>query len=128
MQLLTGNLNEGVEEYKRFHRIKDDSMHFKISQPYKKTNELVGQIQNLREEPSGAGIKEKRISQHIQRDSWSALKYALRFAQILERVNLQTRPVKNDWKKLFDQYAKNEMAGVPQGGRNAIGRHRGRRF
>jgi hypothetical protein len=103
-------------------------MNFKISQPYKKTNELVGQIQNLREEPSGAGIKEKRISQHIQRDSWSALKYALRFAQILERVNLQTRPVKNDWKKLFDQYAKNGMAGAPQGGRNAIGRHRGRRF
>jgi hypothetical protein len=128
VQLLTGNLNEGVEEYKKFHRIKDDSMNFKISQPYKKTNELVGQIQNLREEPSGAGIKEKRISQHIQRDSWSALKYALRFAQILERVNLQTRPVKNDWKKLFDQYAKNGMAGAPQGGRNAIGRHRGRRF
>ena len=119
VQLLTGNMNEGVEAYKKFHRIKDDSLNYKISLPYKKTNELIGQIQNLREEPSGQGIKEKRISQHIQRDSWSALKYALRFAQILERVNLQQRPVKSDWDKLLAKFKGKPltMGGGAQGGR-----------
>lgn len=129
VQLLTGNLNEGVEAYKKYHRIKDDSMNYKISMPYKKTNELVGQIQNLREEPSGAGIKERRISQHIQRDSWSALKYGLRFAQILERVNLQQKPNRSDWTKVLAQFKGKELrggAGVIQGSRNAISRHRGR--
>ena len=131
VQLLTGNLNEGVEAYKKYHRIKDDSMNYKISQPYKKTNELVGQIQNLREEPSGAGIKEKRISQHIQRDSWSALKYGLRLAQILERVNLQKKQNKSDWSKLLAKYKNKALvggAGVVQNGENAISRHRGRIF
>ena len=129
VQLLTGNLYEGVEAYKKYHRIKDDSMNYKISMPYKKTNELVGQIQNLREEPSGAGIKERRISQHIQRDSWSALKYGLRFAQILERVNLQQKPNRSDWTKVLAQFKGKELrggAGVIQGSRNAISRRRGR--
>lgn len=131
VQLLTGNMNEGVEAYKKYHRIKDDSMNYKISQPYKKTNELIGQIQNLREEPSGQGIKEKRISNHIQRDSWSALKYALRFAQILERANLQQKQNKSDWDKLLKQYKGKELrggAGAVETGRTAIGRHRGRIF
>lgn len=130
VQLLTGNMNEGVEAYKKFHRIKDDSMNYKIAAPYKKTNELIGQIQNLREEPSGQGIKEKRISQHIQRDSWSALKYALRFAQILERVNLQQKPAKNDWQKLLDKFKGVDlvrgMSGAGGGGRTVTGRRGGK--
>ena len=133
VQLLTGNMNDGVEAYKRYHRIKSDEMNYKIALPYKKTNELIGQIQNLREEPSGQGIREKRISQHIQRDSWSALKYALRFAQILERANLQKKPVKSDWKKLLDVFAGG--AGKTSGTGSAaakprlsIGRTGGRRF
>lgn len=129
VQLLTGNMNEGVEAYKRFHRIKDDSMNYKISQPYKKTNELIGQIQNLREEPSGQGIKEKRISHHIQRDSWSALKYLLRFAQILERTNLQQKPNKSDWTKLLERFKGQKLvggAGVVQGQNGSINRRRGR--
>ena len=130
VQLLTGNINEGVEEYKRVHRIKDDSMNYKISQPYKKTTELIGQIQNLREEPSGQGIKERRISQHIQRDSWSALKYALRFAQILERANLQTKPPKSDWDKLLAQYkGRGLLDAAPVAGvkmRSAFGHRRGK--
>jgi len=131
VQLLTGNMNEGVEAYKKFHRIKDDSLNYKISLPYKKTNELIGQIQNLREEPSGQGIREKRISQHIQRDSWSALKYAMRFAQILERNNLQKKPVKSDWDKLLGKF-RGGSAGVPaasgKGGRTVTGRRGGRIF
>ena len=129
VQLLTANMNEGVEAYKTLHRIKDDSLNYKIAQPYKKTNELIGQIQNLREEPSGQGIREKRISQHIQRDSWSALKYALRLAQKLERANLQPKRNQSDWAKIFAKYRKGggqKQQNAPQGGRNAIGHHRGR--
>lgn len=131
VQLLTGNMNDGVEEYKRYHRIKDDSINYKIAQPYKKTNELIGQIQNLREEPSGQGIREKRISHHIQRDSWSALKYALRFAQILERVNLQTKQNNSDWAKLLNKFKGETLrggAGIVKSGENSINRHRGRLF
>lgn len=101
IQLLINNLNDGVEQYKKFHRIKDDHLNYQISQPYKKTNELVLQIQNLREEP---GPKEKRISRHIQRDTWSALKYADWFSSILERVNLQQRPETDEWAKLFRKF------------------------
>ena len=130
VQLLTGNMNEGVEAYKKYHRIKDDSMNYKIAAPYKKTNELIGQIQNLREEPSGAGIKERRISQHIQRDSWSALKYALRFAQILERANLQQKPQQSDWAKLLAKFKGQPltMGGGAKGGAKGVGRHRGRQY
>jgi hypothetical protein len=132
VQLLTGDMNEGVESYKKYHRIKDDSLNYKISQPYKKTNELVSQIQNLREEPSGAGIKEKRISMHIQRDSWSALKYGLRFAQLLERANLQYKKQTSDWTKLLDKFKGKSLLGGAahgaSGGRTVTGRHGGRKY
>lgn len=132
VQLLTGNMNDGVEAYKKFHRIKDDSLNYKIAAPYKKTNELIGQIQNLREEPSGQGIKEKRISQRIQRDSWSALKYCLRFAQILERANLQPKRNTSDWSKLLAQFrGKDLIGGMADGaarGRMVVGRRGGRLF
>ena len=131
VQLLTGNMNEGVEAYKKYHRIKDDGLNYKIAAPYKKTNELIGQIQNLREEPSGQGIKERRISQHIQRDSWSALKYGLRFAQILERTYLQKKPVKSDWDKLLSAFRKGgegAMPGRKGGGRIVVSRKTGKKF
>lgn len=85
VELLTANQREGVEAYKRYHRIKTDERDWYIVQPYQKTREQAGQIQNLKLVPSGAGMSEKRISKAIQRDSWSALKYALRLAQKLER-------------------------------------------
>lgn len=131
VQLLTQNMNEGVESYKRYHRIKDDSLNHKISQPYVKTNELIQQIQNLREEPSGQGIREKRISLHIQRDSWSALKYAMRLAQILERANLARRPIKSDWDTLLEKFRSGGAAipfGVASRSRMVVGRQGGRRF
>lgn len=131
VQLLTANLNDGVEEYKRYHRIKDDSFNHKILQPYKKTNELIRQIQNLREEPSGQGIREKRISKSIQRDSWSALKYALRFAQILERSNLANKQVKNDWDKLLAPFRGRPAASTAKpgaGSRVPIARRGGKIF
>ena len=88
VELLCGNVNEGVEAYKKHHRIKDDYMDAQIAEPYLKTRELAGQIQNLKKVPSGTTMREERISKHIQRDIWSALKYALRVAQILEREEL----------------------------------------
>lgn len=104
IRLLTSNVAGGIEAFKKYHRIKDDSLDYAISIPYKKTNELVNQIQNLREVPSGAGVSEKRISPHIQRDSWSALKYALRFAQKLERTNLVQQTKKSDYDELLKAY------------------------
>lgn len=132
VHLLTPNMNEGVAAYKNYHRIKTDEMDYAISLPYKKTNELIYQIQNLREEASGAGIREKRISNRIQRDSWSALKYALRFAQILERIYLQARKKKSDWEHLLKSAENGQRAGQqrrsPTGGRKIIGRQGGRLF
>lgn len=128
VQLLTGNMADGVEAYKKYHRIKDDSLNYKIAAPYKKTNELIGQIQNLREEPSGQGIKERRISHHIQRDSWSALKYALRFAQILERSNLQVRRDDNPWAKALRNFTKGGGPKLQSVSTRTLGRMSGRRF
>lgn len=129
VQLLTANLNEGVEAYKKYHRIKDDSLNYKIAAPYKKTNEMIGQIQNLREEPSGQGLREKRISNHIQRDSWSALKYALRLAQILERANLAPKRNESDWDKLLARYKgvglMDGIGAAPTGGGRRITGRRG---
>jgi hypothetical protein len=102
VQLLISNRNRGVEEYKKYHRIKDDRMDFDIDRPYRKTEELVGQIQNLKKVPSGTGVQEKRISHRIQRDSWSALKYALRLTERLELINLVIPERKNEWQEFFE--------------------------
>ena len=100
VQLLTPNWQTGLEAYKKYHRIRDDRSDAAIYAPYRKTSELVGQIQNLK---VINGV-EKRISQHIQRDSWSALKYALRVAQRLEWQNLVKRQTKSDYDDLLSKY------------------------
>lgn len=128
VQLLTMNLAEGVEAYKRYHRVKDDSLDYRIAQPYRKTAELVQQIQNLREEASGQGIKEKRISINIQRDSWSALKYALRMAQILEWANLTKRPERDEWKETFKKAGSSIAGAIASIKMRGVGRMGGRRF
>lgn len=105
VELLCGNVNEGVEAYKKYHRIKDDYMDAQIAEPYLKTRELAGQIQNLKKVPSGKTMREERISKHIQRDIWSALKYALRVAQILEREELaKAVRRKSDWDEELARY------------------------
>lgn len=81
---LTADINEGLEQYKRFHNIKDNYADSQILKPYYKTNELCEQIQNLQVVPTGASWKEKRVSMSIQRDDWSAEKYCGRVAMILE--------------------------------------------
>lgn len=104
VQLLTSNYNTGMEAYKKKHHIKDDRNDYAIYVPYKKTNELVGQIQNLKKQQTATGVSEKRISNRIQRDSWSALKYALRLAQKLERTYLQKQQRHSDWDDVLKQY------------------------
>lgn len=112
VQLLTSNWQSGLEAYKKYHRIKDDKSDAAIYLPYHKTGDLVGQIQNLKV----INGTEKRISQHIQRDSWSALKYALRVAQRLEWQNLVKRQTKSDYDDLLRAYQKADPArGIAHG-------------
>ena len=132
VELLCSNVNEGVENYKKYHRIKDDSMDAMLADPYIKTRELVGQIQNLKKMASGTTQKEERISKHIQRDIWSALKYALRVAQILEREELaQAVRHKSDWDAELAKYknraaAPHRAAAAGAGGRTVTARRGGR--
>ena len=88
IRMLTSNVYEGVESYKKAHNILDEELDGAIARPYQKTRELVGQIGNLKKVVSGFNTREERISQSIQRDMWSALKYALRVAYLLEKQNL----------------------------------------
>lgn len=125
VQLLVSNRNNGVEAYKKYHRIKDDALDTEIDRPYRKTAELVVQIQNLKKVPSGVGIKEKRISKRIQRDTWSALKYALRFAERLELENLVMPEHKSEWTELFESGSKKSII---KWKRRSIGRRGGKMF
>lgn len=102
IQLLVANLYEGIRAYKIKHHIKDDSLDPTIAIPYIKTRELCGQIANLQTKTNGMNLAEKRISTHIQRDMWSAFKYALRYAQILEKSELMGNQKKeSEWAKYF---------------------------
>lgn len=112
VELLTSSYQEGMEAYKQLHRIKDDKYDYAIFSPYKKTNELVGQIQNLKKVVTPSGISEKRISMKIQRDSWSATKYALRLAQVFERQYLIDRHQKSDWDDILAGYNGKDAAMV----------------
>ncbi len=111
VELLTSSHQEGISAYKQAHRIKDDKYDYAIYVPYKKTNELIGQIQNLKKVVTPSGISERRISQKIQRDSWSALKYALRFAQIMERTYLLKKGYTSDWDELLSTYKEDKWVG-----------------
>lgn len=101
VQLLVANLYDGIRAYKLLHHIKDDSLDPTIAIPYLKTRELCGQIANLIKKVSGTGLSEKRISNSIQRDMWSALKYALRYAQLLEQ-EMNGKPKESEWQKFFE--------------------------
>lgn len=104
VELLTSNFNDGMAAYKELHRIKDDRYDYAIYNPYKKSNELAGQIQNLKKVVSASGISERRISMKIQRDSWSALKYSLRLAQVLERTYLLKIRTHTGWESELAKY------------------------
>ena len=105
IELLTSSILDGIEQYKRKHNIKDGLSDAKIALPYKKTEELCQQIQNLVLKTSGT-IKESRKSKSIQRDIWSAAKYALRMAKILEDLLVKKNyQAKSSWESEIKKYS-----------------------
>ncbi|MEG1757808.1 MAG: hypothetical protein RR235_05040 [Oscillospiraceae bacterium] len=102
-RMLTTNVYEGVAAYKHFHHLKDDDSDSDISLPYLKTRTVCGQIANLRKKVTGTTTKEERISKSIQRDMWSAMKYAGRMAKLLEDKRLrENQQGSNPWSKEYE--------------------------
>lgn len=119
VKLLTTGIYEGVEAYKQAHGIKEDDKNEAIARPYMETKALCGQIANLTKRVTGTGVGEQRISHRIQRDKWSALKYALRYAQLLELRDLESRnKKKSDWAEALAAF---ENADEPMGYMGARG-------
>jgi hypothetical protein len=91
IHLLIPNENEGVAAYNKKHQIKDTynknaggkvlHVDSQTAWPYIKTREMVGQIRNLKV----IGGKEHRIKVRMNRDMFSAMKYANRGVTILEK-------------------------------------------
>lgn len=102
VELLIPNVLDGVEEYRKKHGIKDMTADGKIAMPYRNSDLLAQQIGNLRVKVSGTSFKEERKSKSIQRDIWSALKYALRLAQRLEDERKGEKyKVKSSWSAII---------------------------
>lgn len=118
IELLTTAVLDGVEAYKSKHGIKDDYADGAIAVPYKNTELLCQQIANLKTKVAGASLKEVRRSKAIQRDIWSALKYAVRFAFYLEEQKSQAKyAAKSSWDSIIQQYAANVPAEQKSGTR-----------
>ncbi len=102
------------------HNIREADLDGAIARPYQKTRELIGQIGNLKKIVTGFNTREERISKSINRDMWSALKYALRLAYLLERQNLFIDQSKrNAWAKEIGGMEKDGFIPIT-GGRNMI--------
>jgi hypothetical protein len=103
--LLTPNLYDGLQAYKLKHDIKDDLRDPQIQLPYSATNRLTQQIANLQKKYGTVGWTEQQINKYIQKDMWSALLYACRIAQRLEKSELyaQNRR-KSEWEELAKKY------------------------
>lgn len=106
VELLVPNQLDGVEQYKRRHGIKDDTADRKIIAPYRKTEELVGQIRNLQKSVSGTTVKETRKTNRIQRDIWSAGKYGLRIKWYEEQKLVAERyKVQSSWAAEIEKFS-----------------------
>lgn len=102
VRFLTWDVRGGVDAYKLLHNIHTEEMDHELALSYIKCRELRSQIGNLRKKVSGMNMREERISNHINRDMWSAVKYGLRLAQILEHKNLvEGIRRENPWEKVF---------------------------
>ena len=105
LRLLTGNLYEGLQAYKLKHDIKDDLRDIEIQAPYGATNRLARQIGNLQKKYTSVGWTEQQINKAIQKDMWSALLYACRIAQRLEKSELYyANRRRNTWEDFAKQY------------------------
>ena len=106
VELLIPNALDGVEQYKRRHGIKDDGADGKIIAPYRKTEELIGQIKNLQKVVSGTTVKEVRKSARTQRDIWSSLKYALRIKWHLEQeLSEKNNRAQSSWAAEIEKFS-----------------------
>lgn len=106
VHLLTSNLLDGLERYKEKYFIKDESANGAVLLPYKKTDKLCQQIMNLKAVVKGASFKEERKTRVVQRDIWSALKYALRFAQLLEDgLKKERYKAQSTWKDAIEKFS-----------------------
>ena len=102
VQMIVPDHYAGLEAYKKAHKITDSSSDVEIVLPYIKAHEMVRQIKNLQIKYRGSNWSEDRVSKFIQRDMWSATKYTLRVAQLLERKNLiQSARRKTNWEPLI---------------------------
>lgn len=115
--LLTPNVYDGLQAYKLKHDIKHDLRDAEIQLPYSATTKLVRQITNLQKKYGTVGWTEVQINKYIQKDMWSALLYACRIAQRLEKSELYAL---NRRKNAWDEFAKKyELPDSPGGfGRN----------
>ena len=119
VQLLTTDVYSGVEAYKKFHGIKDGMDDARIAIPYAKTREMIEQIQNLKKELSGTQWREKRISKAINRDMWSATKYGLRMAQVLEyKLRKEEAKQKSSWAEAIERAKQRRSAALAAGGKS----------
>ena len=125
IRLLTQNVYDGLQAYKLKHEIKDDLRDREIQMPYSATNRLCREISNLQKKYGDIGWTEKQINKYIQKDLWSALLYACRIAQRLEKAELyyQNRR-KNEWEELAKRYSgiTGEYAINPNGKKRRSGR------
>ena len=128
VQILTSDIQEGIKAYKLYHKIKTDEMDMYIAYPYSETRKLCGQISNLKKQISGIGFTEKRISNAIQRDLWSATKYALRVVKILEdKYKALDAQGENPWEKWSKSVIQgNMMKNTPVYGTRTTARVKGR--
>lgn len=122
VEMLIPDALEGVEQYKRLHGIKTPAHDAQIAMVYKQSNLLVQQIQNLKVEVSGQSIKERRKSGAIQRDIWSAFKYALWIAHIIEVGEVSEKYRRqSSWQKKINETVNKRQADYNQGSvRNSI--------
>ena len=105
LRLLTSNIYEGLQAYKLKHDIKDDLRDVEIQAPYSATNRLCREISNLQKKYGAVGWTEVQINKYIQKDMWSALLYACRIAQRLEKSELYAlNRRKNEWEELAKKY------------------------
>ena len=101
----------GLDSYKKANHITDGGGDSEIVIPYLKAHEMAQQIKNLRIKYRANNWSEERISKLRQRDMWSATKYALRMAQLLERKKLiQSVHKKKDLTPLIRQAQKQRSA------------------
>lgn len=105
IEILIGNVLDGVEAYKDFHGIKDNYSDGKIAQPYKQTEGWCEEMQNLKVKPTGTSIKEERKSRAKQRDRHSAGKYGLRFISLLEdKLVAEKYKPKSSWAQAIEKF------------------------